>query len=181
MFLSFAPSQNTHHEYLDQIAKKNTFSTNYLHLSLILLKWILRCDCFSWSDYCDWFFFRIKIKYVNFFVLWPENLFSHSFLFHFQKNFRVVKTHFISCTDAFKAYQFSVITVQKLAKPDKLPKIVRFLWCIMITIHFCLSNTYIFTKNLNLKLTCYSYEYFLASDEVPIIFKLNPCSHFVFN
>ena len=75
------------------------------------------------------------------FLLWLVKLFSHSLQFHFQKNFRVVKTHFISCTDAFKAYQFSVITVQKLAKPDKLPKIVRFLWCIMITIHFCLSNT----------------------------------------
>ena len=33
----------------------------------------------------------------------------HSLHLHFQKNFRVVKTYFISCTDVFKAYQFSVI------------------------------------------------------------------------
>ena len=38
----------------------------------------------------------------------------------------VVKTHFISCTDAFKAYQFSVITVQEFAKPDKFSKIFIF-------------------------------------------------------
>ena len=81
---------------------------------------------------------RVNIMIRLFFMIWilrwgssefklntlTSLFFSHSLHFHFQKNFRVVKTHFISCTDAFKAYQFSVITVQELAKPDKPPKIL---------------------------------------------------------
>ena len=58
--------------------------------------------------------------------------------FNIQNSFRVIKMHFLSSNDIFKVYQFSVITLLELAKPDKLTKIIHFFWCIMIIIRFCL-------------------------------------------
>ena len=38
------------------------------------------------------------------FLLWLEKLFSHSLQFHFQKNFIIVKAHFISCKISCEYY-----------------------------------------------------------------------------
>ena len=87
----------------------------------------IQCNMFPFIINASFVFYCFQIPHI--FVMFPH--------FNIQNSFRVIKMHFFSSTDIFKVYQFSVITVLELAKPDNLTKTVRLYWCIMVTIRFC--------------------------------------------
>ena len=99
-------------------------------LSLILSEWILRWDCFFWILLSVLNIVRVNIiirlfswSEIRFFRIWIE-YFDFQ---HIPTLWRILKlsrrTSSVALTS--KAYQFSVITVQELAKPDKPPKILQ--------------------------------------------------------
>ena len=95
----------------------------------------IQCNMFPFIINASFVFYCFQIPHI--FVMFPH--------FNIQNSFRVIKMHFFSSTDIFKVYQFSVITVLELAKPDKLTKIIHLCRCIMITIRFCFRISRIFS------------------------------------
>ena len=95
----------------------------------------IQCNMFPFIINASFVFYCFQIPHI--FVMFPH--------FNIQNSFRVIKMHFFSSTDIFKVYQFSVITVLELAKPDKLTKIIVQLKTKMNTIIGLSHHTILFT------------------------------------